>query len=119
MEPMLIYVAGPMTRNFIGGLIDALDVGAALIEMGHVVYLPQLFMLMDVRKTQTSELLPGTLMYEQWMGYDFRVIDKCDAVFRVAGDSAGADREVLYATNQGKLVFHSIVDVLSYSGVVL
>lgn len=117
MKPLLIYLAGPMTHNFIGGLIDAIDTGARLIEMGHVVYLPQLFMLMDVRKSQTAELFPGTPVYESWMGYDFRVIDLCDALFRLPGDSAGADREVRYATvERGIPVFHSIMAVPGYSG---
>lgn len=107
-RPMLIYVAGPMSQNFIGGLIDALDIGAELINYGHVVYLPQVFMLMDVRKSKTSELLPGTPAYESWMGYDFRVIDMADAVFRLSGLSHGADREVEYAKNTGKLIYHSL-----------
>lgn len=118
MKPLMIYVAGPMTHNFIGGLIDALDVGAALIEMGHVIYLPQVYMLMDVRKTGTTDLAPGTPVYEAWMDYDFKVIDKSDAVFRLPGSSTGADREVIYAKGQGKLIFDSVVDVLSYSGIV-
>lgn len=111
MTPMLIYVAGPMTTNFIGGLIDALDIGAALIEKGHVVYLPQTFMLMDVRKTATADLLPGTPVYEAWMGYDFRVIDMADAVFRLGGVSSGADREVMYCQGLGKRVYRSVDEV--------
>lgn len=110
-QSLLIYVAGPMTVNFIGGLIDALDVGARLIEMGHVPYLPQTLMLMDVRKTSTADLMPGTPVYEAWMDFDFRVIDKCDAVYRLPGDSTGADREVVYCKAQSKMVFNDLSEV--------
>lgn len=109
-RPMLIYVAGPISQNFIGGLIDAIDIGSALIEKGHVPYLPQALMLMVVRK-QTSDLMPGSPLYEAWMVFDFRVVDMADAVFRVPGISHGADREVEYATINGKTVYHRLDDV--------
>jgi uncharacterized protein DUF4406 len=111
MKPMLIYVAGPMTHNFIGGLIDAIDVGAKLIEMGHVPYMPQLSMLVDVRKSHSADLVPGTRLYEAWMKFDFRVIDMADAVYKLPGMSTGADREVAYCEQLGKPVYYSLDQV--------
>lgn len=117
MNPMMIYVAGPITHNFIGGLIDACDIGMTLVEMGHVPYLPQTLMLMVLRHG-TTDLEVGSPLYEMWLKFDFLVIDRCDALFRLPGLSIGADREVEYAKGQGKLIFDSVADVLSYSGVV-
>lgn len=35
--------------------------------------------------------------YEDWMRLDFNMIERCDAVFRLQGESPGADREVEHA----------------------
>lgn len=42
--------------------------------------------------------------YEEWMALDFAWIERCDALVRLSGASHGADREVVYAQDLGKLV---------------
>lgn len=110
MNPMMIYIAGPITHNFIGGLIDACDIGAKLIERGHVPYLPHAMIFINVR-TDSAALEVGGALYEKWLKFDLRVIDKCDALFRLRGESAGADREVAYAASQGKIVYTSTANI--------
>lgn len=110
MKPMMIYMAGPLTHNFIGGLIDACDIGAKLIGRGHIPYSPHMMVFINVRR-DTPALEVGGALYEEWLKFDFRVIDKCDAVFRLRGESAGADREVEYCHSLGKPVYTSTLDV--------
>ncbi len=51
--------------------------------------------------------------WEAWLKYDKELIDSCDAVIRIAGDSKGADEEVAYAEKLGIPVFHQSIHVLS------
>jgi hypothetical protein len=36
-----------------------------------------------------------------WYKYDLIMLDKCDAILRLPGESKGADREMLHANNWG------------------
>jgi len=52
---------------------------------------------------------------EQFTQYQYpvahRLLEKCDAVLRIPGDSRGADIEMAKARELGKLVFESLDDV--------
>lgn len=52
--------------------------------------------------------------YEFWLEYDLRLIERCDAVYRVAGDSPGADREVAHAQRIGVPVFSELSNLLKW-----
>jgi hypothetical protein len=45
---------------------------------------------------------------EFWYAYDLAVMVRCDAVYRIAGDSTGADREVAFASDRSIPVFHDL-----------
>jgi hypothetical protein len=45
------------------------------------------------------------------MSLDFAWIERCDAVFRQAGESSGADREVVFAFGLGRPVFATIEEL--------
>lgn len=45
------------------------------------------------------------LSYDEWLEYDFALIERCDFVFRNPGESKGADAEVLFAVSKGIPVF--------------
>lgn len=49
--------------------------------------------------------------YEFWMKQDMEWLKLCDAVVRLGGESAGADREVRYAISKGIPVYHSVFEV--------
>ena len=53
--------------------------------------------------------------YERWMELDFEWLDCCQALIRLPGDSAGADREIDYAHSHGIPVFHSLENFLSWA----
>lgn len=48
-----------------------------------------------------------------WYQYDFEWLEKCDAVYRLPGESVGADKEVERAKELGKPVFHSFKEVVN------
>ncbi len=59
------------------------------------------------------------LHYEQWMDFDFGLIENCDALVRISAEheeylqeySPGADREVEFASSKGIPVFFSLDDL--------
>lgn len=56
--------------------------------------------------------------YEEWIRYDLALLDRLrpDAVLRVPGASAGADREEAWADGHGVPVFTMVEQVVAYFG---
>ena len=50
--------------------------------------------------------------HAEWIAYDLCVIERCDAVLRLPGESVGADAEVKKATAMGKPVFADWGDLM-------
>jgi len=92
MRKPLVYVAGPITGDPWGCVRRGTDAFRALREIGCVPFLPQLSVLHEMVDPQP---------YEAWLAYDFDVIEHCDALLRLHGDSAGADREIAHAEALG------------------
>lgn len=95
MRP-LVYVAGPITSNPFGCIRQAADAFIRLRAVGVTPFLPQLSVIHEMVDPQP---------YETWLAYDFDVIQQCDALYRLDGDSPGADREVTLARSLGLPVF--------------
>jgi hypothetical protein len=57
----------------------------------------------------------GSHSSEQFSEYQYpvahRLLEKCDAVLRIPGDSRGADLEMGKAREMGKLIFYSLEDI--------
>ena len=92
----LVYLAGPITADPLAAPRQALEVFAPLRALGLVPFLPQLTVLAEMIQPRG---------YEEWMGYDFDVIARCQALVRLPGESPGADREVEWAETLGLPVF--------------
>lgn len=45
-----------------------------------------------------------------WLEYDFSFLTRCDALYRIPGESEGADREVALMEQHRKLVLHGPTD---------
>lgn len=101
----LVYVAGPITGAEIRNTQDAVRVATRLRDGEHgdggvvVPHVPHLTVLWDM-------IDPAS--YERWLAHDFDVIEHCHALFRMPGESKGADREVEYATKLGIPVFRDV-----------
>ena len=48
--------------------------------------------------------------YDFWMKVDYSLIDKCDALVRLYGESKGADLEVQHAQEKGIPIFFGAFD---------
>lgn len=88
----LVYVAGPITGDPLGCVRQAMGAFAMIRHAGCVPFLPQLSVIAEMVDPQD---------YETWLAYDLDIIEHCDALYRLRGESAGADREVAFARKLG------------------
>lgn len=102
MKRPMIYVAGPITHGYPDEVIrNAILAGEALYEEGFAPFIPHTGILWGVMYPKT---------WKQWLDLDFEYIRRCDALFRCAGKSEGADREVEFANANNIPVFESVAD---------
>ncbi len=99
MRKLRVYIAGPMTngngKNYnLEKIREALKAYSTLIREGYLPFCPQLSLLHEM-------MVPISLTYDQWLGHDQDVIDNSDVIFRMPGESVGADRECKYARGRG------------------
>jgi hypothetical protein len=108
-----VYIAGPLTGGphapWPAGRREhnvnvACALAAELIDLGFQPFAPHLSHYID-------RLSPVPISYETWMAQDFEWLSLCDCLYRLPGDSPGADREVDYAREHGIPVFESIAAV--------
>lgn len=94
----LIYVAGPLSKPCpIANLRNALRVADTIRDMGAVPYVPH-------RNLVTCQLLHPR-SYEFWLAECKVMVERCDALFRMAGESPGTDQEEQWAKDAEKPVF--------------
>lgn len=100
---MKIYVAGPYTRGDVDENVrNAITVGDKLRALGHTPFIPHLSHFWHL-------IIPHD--YQYWMDYDIEWLMECDAVFRIEGDSKGADIEVHIAELYDMPIYRSYEDI--------
>lgn len=81
----LIYVAGPYTRpDPVENTHHIVRIADALLDAGFVPVVPHLTLLWHLISPKP---------YEHWLAYDQLLLQRCDALLRVPGDSQGATQE--------------------------
>lgn len=104
---MRVYIAGPMSKGlWENNTRQAVDAAAILLKNDFEPFIPHLYTLVS--------LVHGDIHYERWMAMDFAYIRVCDAVLRLSGESAGADREVTYAGTRNIPVFTNLADLFTW-----
>jgi hypothetical protein len=98
-----VYVAGPYTRGDVAENVrNAIIAGNNLRSLGFTPFIPHLTHFWHF-------LQPHEIDY--WYEYDLEWLEMCDAVFRLPGESSGADKEVARAGELGRPVFYSFADL--------
>lgn len=99
MKKCHVYVAGPMTKgSYMQNIRRGLEVGNDLFRKGFRPYIPHLSFIWDL-------VFPYS--WDEILDFDEDWILRCDALFRIPGESPGSDREVAFAEKHGIPVFHS------------
>ena len=108
---LLVYIAGPYTGDGSPEAAErnvraAIDAQAQLLDAGVLAIVPHL-------SHYAHAVCPRS--YEAWMTLDLALVDRCDAVLRLPGESRGADDEVLRAQEDGTMVLYSVEDVIAWA----
>lgn len=97
-----VYVAGPMSVGDQYENIQAgIRAGKSLLADGYAPMVPHLDAYMYIGVAGDSRV-----GLEEMLDVDFAWISVADAVLRLPGSSTGADREVVFARNEGVSVFY-------------
>jgi nucleoside 2-deoxyribosyltransferase len=100
---MKIYIAGPYSKGDVAENVrTAIHAGDYCAHFGHTPFIPHL--------THFWHFLIHH-EYEFWMQQDEAWLRECDAVLRLAGESAGADREVEIAKSLNMPIFYSVFEI--------
>lgn len=87
----MIFIAGPLTDDPAVGLRRALDVHAAILDEGLAAFCPHLHHYADVVHPRT---------HDEWVNLGLEFVRRSDHVYRIEGESPGADAQVDYAIEQ-------------------
>lgn len=99
-----VYVAAPYTQGDVARNVKrAIDCGDWLLNHGYTPFIPHLTHFWHMQHEH---------LYPEWLAYDIRWMEKCDAVLRLDGPSDGADREVRRAQAFGIPVYFGEVEFI-------
>lgn len=100
---MKVFVAGPYTRGDTAANVrQAICAANQLFDLGYIPFVPHLMHFWHY-------VYPRA--YEDWTTYDNEWLPLCHVVFRLSGESPGADDEMKLAESLDIPVVHSITEL--------
>jgi hypothetical protein len=101
-----IYVAGPLSTGTYSettaNIRRAIDYADSIFLMGGAPFVPHLSHFWNLFHMHS---------WDEWMELDHEWIKVCDALFRMPGESRGADQEVAWMKALGKPVYYNMEEV--------
>lgn len=100
----LVYVAGPLTTGS-----ETLNTRRAilashkLMDAAFVPIVPHLCILSDMIQPKD---------YESWMEYDFGLLEHCNLMVRLQGESPGGSREEEFAKEHNIPIYYSVEELI-------
>jgi hypothetical protein len=103
VRTLRVYVAGPYSKGDTAmNVREAIITGNNLRALGFTPFIPHFTFFWHL-------LVPHEIDY--WYAYDMEWLEQCDAVFRLPGESTGADAEVARAVELGLPVIYDFGDL--------
>lgn len=101
MKKLRVFISGPLTSSGDreDNITNAIGMGAFFSALGHYPFVPHV--LGPALDSVTSK------SYDYWMDYCLSFLEGCDVLYRLQGESKGADMEVTRAKELGIPVFFS------------
>jgi len=85
----LIYITAPYTHpDPVENTHRAVKAWERLTQYGYTALVPHVSLLLHLINPRPAEF---------WYAYDIKLLEKCDCIVRLTGESSGADREVKWA----------------------
>ncbi len=115
-KPLLILIAGPYRSGTNGdpdliarNLARLEEVSGPIFRLGHVPMIGEWVALPILRTLEAADADAGDgdVMYET----AHRLLQHCDAVLRLPGESSGADKDVEIAQQRGLPVYRSLEEI--------
>ncbi len=121
VEPMMILISGPYMSGTdgdeakIAANLAAMEAYALpLFEKGHLAVVGEWFAWPIIKAAGGTS--HDSAQFDQYQyPVAHRVLEKCDAVLRIPGESRGADLEMSKARDLGKIIFTSLEEIPSVS----
>lgn len=114
--PLLILIAGPYRSGTDGepaliarNLARLEEAAGPIFRLGHVPMIGEWVALPVLRTLDPVDAGEGDVMYETAR----RLLQHCDAVLRLPGESSGADKDVEIAQELGLPVYRSLDEIPS------
>lgn len=111
--PLLILIAGPYRSGTdgdparIAANLERLEQASApIFRLGHVPMIGE-WVALPVLRMLDGDAVDGDVMYDT----AHRLLQHCDAVLRLPGASAGADKDVEIARERGLPVYFSVDEI--------
>lgn len=115
-KPLLILIAGPYRSGTNGdpaliarNLARLEEASGPIFRLGHIPMIGEWVALPILRTLDEATAADGDVMYETAR----RLLQHCDAVLRLPGESAGADKDVEIAHELGLTVYRSLEEIRS------
>ena len=116
-KPLLILISGPYMTGTNGeeaaiakNLKAMEDYALPIFEKGHLAVVGE-WLAWPVIRQAGGESHSSQQFSEYQYPVAHRLLEKCDAVLRIPGESRGSDLEMAKAREQGKLIFTNIEDI--------
>lgn len=89
----IVYISGPYTQgNVSDNIRSSVEIAEKVKNLGLVPFVPHLYHLWDFISRHS---------YSYWMEICLAWVPKCQVVYRIYGDSRGADMECALAKEKG------------------
>ncbi len=116
-KSLLILVAGPYRSGtndnpvLIEANVKAMsDAALQLYKMGHLPVLGEWFAL-PLIETAGSTKMGDAIFNDMFHPIAIKLIDHCDAVWRIGGPSEGADKMITIGQEKGKIIFRHLSEI--------
>jgi hypothetical protein len=101
-----VYVAGPITKGdqFVN-VKRAMEVANQLWTMGFIPFVPHLSALWQMNHPRS---------HQDWLDYDLHWLAQCNVLYRMPGESVGANQEELWARDMEIPIFTTLTGIAKW-----
>lgn len=97
-----VYIAGPYTKpDPVANTHRALKFATSIRKQNVIPFVPHMTLLWQAVTPQP---------YDFWLKIGLDYLKRCDALYRLSGESEGSDKEEKFAHQHGIPVFHDLKD---------